>query len=346
MAADYYAALGVSKDASAEEIKRAYRAAALRYHPDRAGGDAEAEKKFKEVAEAYDTLGDENKRRAYDRRFSPRGGGFPFDMGSIFSSIFTTPSTRQENLDIMVEATLTLEECVKGCNKPVQVSRNQWCTGCRGVGATEFSPCAVCQGRGYVEIQQSPWLVRKGCGHCKETGKVPTSSCKDCGGSGRTALPDENLAVAIPAGIDHGLAVKVAGKGHIAPDGRTGNLLVRVAVEKHRYLHRKGLDLYCTVPLTYSQLVLGTKVRVKKIDGSEELVIPPGTRPGARFSIWGQGVPDYENPSHKGDLVAVVRLEVPEDLGEEYKKAVEALRAFENVHPSEFRKGYQETVKD
>jgi molecular chaperone DnaJ len=350
---DPYAVLGISRDASAEDIKRAYRAAAKKYHPDSNPGDAQAETKFKEVAEAYEILGDENKRRNFDapqQPFGPTPFGFNFGP-EFFASIFGGRPQQPSVPDLHVEVRLGFTEAVKGCSKLLKVVREQVCQTCNGHGATEFDTCPVCKGQGVQVVRQDPWTIRHDCENCQRQGRVPRSSCTACGGMRSKPLPEENLSVVIPAGVQEGHAIQIAGKGNIGPGGVAGSLIVHVFVDKHAILHRNGLDLFVTIPATYSQLVLGAKVKVPKIDGFEDLEVPAGTRPGAKFRMWGLGVPDVQNPKHTGDLVAVIRLDVPEQVAGEYAETVKKLEEFESKTVSSARRQYldyvaQSTVTD
>ena len=349
---DYYEVLGVDKNASADEIKRAYRTLAKKYHPDMNPGDAEAEAKFKEVNEAYAVLSDEEKRKKYDSyghaAFDPAagaggygGGGFEgFDFSDLFSSFFgggTRTQTRNapiEGDDILVRVTLEFEEAAKGCKKDVTFNRQESCNECGGSGAakgTKPETCATCRGRGYVTVQQQTLFgsmqTQRSCSACRGTGKVIKTPCKKCNGNGQSR-ESKRLGVNFPAGIDNMQRVVLRGQGSAGKNGGpNGNLIIEVRVKPHSIFTRDGNDLYCEIPITFAEATLGASIDVPLLGGkTEKFNLPDGTQTGTSFTLRGKGLPDINNPKRVGNLIFTVKIETPTSLTAEQKKL---LRAFD-----------------
>lgn len=343
---DYYEVLGVNKESSADEIKKAYRKLAKQYHPDMNPGNSEAEIKFKEVNEAYDVLSDSDKKAKYDAyghaAFDPAaggaGGGFggfggfgDFDFGDIFSSFFGgSGSSSRRNApvrgdDINVRITLTFEEAVFGVKKEISYNRIQKCSDCGGSGAekgTSAKTCSACGGSGQVRVQQRTPLgfmqTTKQCDACRGTGKIIEKPCSGCRGTGYVKVT-KKLDVNIPAGIDDGRVVALRGQGS---DGRNGgpagDLNIIVSVRPHAVFERDGYDIYCEVPITYTEATLGAEIEIPTLEGKQKYTIPEGTQTGTTFTLKQKGV-QYVNSKNRGNLHFTVIVEVPKNLSEEQK---------------------------
>ena len=343
---DYYEVLGLSKGATDDEIKKAYRRLAKQYHPDMNPGDKVAENKFKEVNEAYDVLGDPDKKAKYDQyghaAFDPSsgfggggfGGGFGFDgfdISDIFSNIFGGGSSRRQNgpvrgEDIRYRLTLSFEEAVFGCKKEISYQRVQKCPECSGSGAakgTSAKTCPDCQGRGQVKVQQrTPFGVMQStttCSKCRGTGKMIETPCKNCRGSGFVKA-SKKLEVSIPAGIDDGQGVVLRGEGCDGRNGGTaGDLVITVNVRPHAFFEREGSDIYCDIPVTYADMTLGAKITVPTIDGTETIDIPEGTQTGTTFTLKGKGV-KIVNTQKRGNMYVTAVIETPKGLDRKQKE--------------------------
>ena len=351
---DYYEVLGVSKTASADEIKRAYRSLAKKYHPDMNPGDAEAEAKFKEVNEAYAVLSDEEKKAKYDQyghaAFDPAagggygGGGFGgfegFDFGDIFSSFFGGGSTRStknapiEGDDVLARVTLEFEEAAFGCKKEVNFARVEACGDCGSTGAakgTKPETCSACRGRGYVTVQQQTLFgsmqSQRSCQTCHGTGKIVKTPCKNCNGKGYVRV-NKKLDVSIPAGIDHMQRVVLRGQGSSGRNGGpNGDLVIEVRVKPHSIFTRNGNDIHCEIPITFVEATLGATIDVPTLGGGvEKFDLPAGTQTGTSFTLRGKGIADINNPKRVGNLNFTVNIETPTGLNGEQKKI---LRSFE-----------------
>lgn len=343
---DYYEVLGLSKGATDDEIKKAYRRLAKQYHPDMNPGDKVAENKFKEVNEAYDVLGDPDKKAKYDQyghaAFDPSsgfggggfGGGFGFDgfdISDIFSNIFGGGSSRRQNgpvrgEDIRYRLTLSFEEAVFGCKKEISYQRVQKCPECSGSGAakgTSAKTCPDCQGRGQVKVQQrTPFGVMQStttCSKCRGTGKIIETPCKNCRGSGFVKA-FKKLKVSIPAGIDDGQGVVLRGEGCDGRNGGSaGDLVITVNVRPHAFFEREGSDIYCDIPVTYADMTLGAKITVPTIDSTETIDIPEGTQTGTTFTLKGKGV-KIVNTQKRGNMYVTAVIETPKGLDRKQKE--------------------------
>ena len=346
---DYYETLGVSKGASQDEIKKAYRSMAKKYHPDMNPGDQEAEKKFKEVNEAYAVLSDEEKKAKYDQfghaAFEQGGGGAysggfgdfgGFDMGDIFSSIFGGGASRanranapQDGDDIVVRVSISFEEAAFGCKEEISFPKIQKCDECSGTGAqkgTTPEKCSRCGGRGTVTVQQRTIFgmsqTTRACPDCGGTGKIVKEPCKNCKGKGLVRIT-KKLSVSIPAGIDDGQRVVLRGQGHEGKNGGyPGDLIIQVTVRPHSVFERDGYDLYCDVPITFYEAALGTTLKIPTLDGDCEVVIPEGTQTGTVFTVKNKGI-QMVNSKGKGNLYVKVTVETPKSLNSEQKKIME-----------------------
>ena len=348
MKSDYYDILGVKRDASAEELKKAYRKLALKYHPDRNPGDKEAEKKFKELNEAYEVLKDSNKRAAYDRmghaafdQTSHGGpqGGFEFNFGADFSDIFEElftggrrrgAPTSQRGNDLRYDLQITLEEAFKGVQKEIRISTWAHCNSCQGSGAakgTTPKTCSMCHGRGSVRAQQGFFSIERTCPTCQGTGHMIEKPCTGCQGSGRSRQ-DKTLNVSIPAGIEEGTRIRLAGEGEAGlKGGHTGDLYVFVDIRPHPLFQRKGADIYCRVPLPMVTAALGGHIEVPTIDGTKaRITIDPGTQTSHQFRLKGKGM-SIMRRSGRGDMYVQAMVETPVNLTKRQKELLQEFAA-------------------
>ena len=358
---DYYEVLGISKGASDDEIKKAYRKMAKQYHPDLNPGNAEAEAKFKECNEAYEVLSDADKKAKYDRfghagvdpnygagaggGFGGGFGGMDFDMGDIFSSIFGSgfgggfgggqrhnPNAPQRGGDIQTNVTISFEEAAKGCKKTVEVNRIEVCDGCSGSGAAPGSTaqtCAACNGSGSVTTQQRTILgvmqTQKPCPTCGGKGTIIPNPCQKCRGQGRVRRASK-VEVNIPAGIDDRQAISVRSQGNKGVNGGpAGDLRVGVNVRSHPFFERDGYNVWYQANISYVQAALGCELIVPTLDGDVKYTVPAGTQPGDVFKLKDRGIQNLNGRS-RGDQLVRVEVVVPKKLSERQK---ELLRQFE-----------------
>ena len=344
---DYYEVLGVKSEASADEIKKAYRTLAKKYHPDMNPGNKEAEVKFKEVNEAYDVLSDEEKRAKYDQfghaAFDPSAGGgsyggyggfgSDFDFGDIFSSFFGGSSTRSSRdsavpgEDVAARIVITFDEAVSGCKKEITFARVEECPDCSATGAakgTKPETCQTCKGTGRVTVQQQTMLgymqTQRACQSCRGTGKIIKTPCKNCNGKGYIKI-NKKIEVTIPAGIDTMQRIILRGQGSAGRNGgRPGDLIIEVIVREHKIFTREGNNVYCEVPISFATAALGADIDIPTLGGkTEKYTIPEGTQTGTQFTLRGKGMPDV-NTKRKGDLIITVVVETPKSLTAEQKK--------------------------
>ncbi|NKF49692.1 molecular chaperone DnaJ [Shewanella sp. WXL01] len=343
---DYYEVLGVGRDASEREIKKAYKRLAMKYHPDRNPGDKEAEVKFKETKEAYEILTDSDKKAAYDQfghaGVDPNRGGGGFggqgDFGDIFGDVFGDifgggrrgGGQRQaaRGSDLRYNLELSLEEAVRGLTKELRIPTLATCDECDGSGAkkgTSATTCGTCHGQGQVQMRQGFFAVQQACPTCNGRGKIIKDPCKKCHGEGRVEK-SKTLSVKIPAGVDTGDRIRLSGEGEAGEFGAPpGDLYVQVSVREHNIFTRDGNNLYCEVPISFSKAALGGEIEVPTLDGKVNLKIPAETQTGRMFRLRGKGVKSVR--SHAvGDLLCKVVMETPVNLNEKQK---ELLREFE-----------------
>ena len=373
---DYYEVLGVNKGASADEIKKAYRKLAKKYHPDLNPDDkAGAEAKFKEASEAYEVLSDPDKKSRYDQfghaGVDPNaaagygGGGFggfggfeDFDLGDIFGSFFgggasrRNPNAPQICGDIHMHIDLTFEEACFGTKKEITISHMEQCTSCHGSGAAEGSHperCSACGGTGQVKsVQRTPFgsmqTVRT-CEACGGKGTIITDPCRTCRGEG-IVRRSKKINVNIPGGIDNGQSLSVRGEGDAGKNGGpAGDVLLTVRVKPHKIFVRQGSDIMCDYPISFVQATLGGEVKVPTVDGSVVYNIPEGTQPGTVFRLKGKGAVKL-NSNNRGDQYVKVQVEIPKGINEKQK---EILRQFDDsVDPSKYkkRKSFMDKLKD
>lgn len=343
---DYYELLGISKGASAAEIKKAYRKTAMKYHPDRNPGDQEAEEKFKEVSEAYEILSDENKKAQYDQfghaAFQNGGGAGPggfggfggrstgdfADMfGDIFGDMFgggrsSGRAGPMPGADLQYRMEITLEEAVAGVSKQISIPRLVTCCDCDGSGAkpgTSKKTCEDCGGQGQVRMQQGFFTVQTTCPTCHGSGDIIESPCSKCHGEGRVQ-ETKSLKVKIPAGIDTGDRVRLAGEGEAGQKGaRSGDLYVIVQVKRHDIFEREGSHLHCEVPISFSTAALGGEIEIPTLQGRVKLKIPTETQTGKTLRLRGKGVKPVRGGA-QGDLLCHIVVETPVKLSKEQQK--------------------------
>jgi len=371
---DYYEVLGVSQSADADEIKRAYRKLAVKYHPDKNPGDHEAEDRFKELGEAYDVLADPEKRAAYDRyghaAFQGAGaggaggaGGFhdPFDLfreafgssgggGGIFEQFFNggvDSSGRQRGSDLRFDLQITLEEAALGVDKEIEVRKLDTCSTCEGSGAqkgSKVTTCSTCRGRGQVVASRGFFQVAQTCPNCQGTGQVVEKPCRDCGGEGRQEKTSR-VKLKIPAGIDDGTRLRSSGNGEAGiRGGGRGDLYVVIHLREHAIFTREGMNLHCDVPLPFTTAVLGGEIQVPTLDSTASLKIPAGTQSNTTFKLRGRGMPALQSSS-RGDLYTRVQVEVPTQLNGEQKRKLEEFAELCGDHNTPLHKGFYERIK-
>ena len=336
---DYYEVLGVARTATDDELKKSYRRCAMKYHPDRNPGDSAAEASFKECKEAYETLSDPNKRRMYDAHGHAAfehgmGGGGPGgpDMGDIFGDIFGNifggagggPRQARRGADVGYVMELDLEEAVRGIERRIEIPTLAECDDCNGSGSEDgkVETCSVCRGQGQVRIQRGIFAMQQACHNCNGRGQIIQTPCKTCHGNGRVE-EDKVLSVKVPAGVDTGDRIRLAGEGEAGPAGTPpGDLYVEVRVREHAIFQRDGDDLHCEVPIRISQAALGDTVRVATLGGYAEIRIPAETQTGKLFRLRGKGVRSVRSRS-EGDLYCRVVVETPVNLTAEQRKLLE-----------------------
>jgi molecular chaperone DnaJ len=361
---DYYEILGLARNADLSEIKKAYRKAAVRFHPDKNPGDASAEERFKEAAEAYAVLSDPEKRRIYDQ-FGRAGlggrGGFPgFDqdifadfsdiLGDLFGlgGIFGGGRTRRRanaGRDLRYDLEIEFEEAVRGMETRIQVPRLETCSDCGGTGAAEggSETCSQCAGRGQVAFQQGFFTIARPCGACRGTGRRITRPCDPCGGQGRVQR-ERTLRIRIPAGVDEGTRIRMSGEGEGGVEGGPpGDLYVVLHVRDHAVFQRQDREIHALLPLSFSQAALGAELKVPTIDGEQDLSIPAGTQSGTTFRMKGLGVPAI-NSSARGDHYITVQVVTPKRLSEEQRELLRQLAEHEEDDTEE--PGLFERVKN
>ena len=335
---DYYVILEVGRTASADEIKQAYRALAMKYHPDRNPDDPAAEDSFKEASEAYAVLCDSDKRQQYDRyghsAFENGGPGFePGDFGAVsdileglFGEVFSSGRRKRRSArDLSYDLEISFIEAALGVEKQIDVNRPADCGTCEGSGAKPGTPvhkCNVCQGRAQVKYQRGLFAAARPCHACRGTGKKIPMPCEDCKGAG-TRMRAESMSVKIPAGVKDGAVRTVRGAGEASADGN-GDLHINIKVTDHMLFERDGADILISVPISFPQAVLGASIDVPTLDGTVLMKVPPGTQSGKVFRLRGKGIPVYGGYG-KGDQLVTVVVEVPQEISRRQRKLINEL---------------------
>jgi len=378
---DYYEVLGVEKGADAEAIKKAYRKAAMKYHPDRNPGDKTAEERFKEVGEAYEVLSDDQKRARYDQYgfagvdpnfgagaggygggfggFSGFGGFGDFgDLGDIFGEVFGGGSRRSsaasnaprrgENVGARLD--LTFEEAAFGCSKEVSAQRIENCSSCSGSGSADgvIETCSTCHGAGQVRTTQNfmgmTMQSSTVCPACSGRGRIIKNPCNTCRGKGKVRRT-QKVNVKIPAGVDAGQSVRVRGEGCVGSNGGpNGDLLVEIYIKRHPIFQRNNMDVLCEVPISFTQAALGAEIQVPTLDGQVSFDLPEGTQTGKEFVLYGKGIPEVGNPRRRGNHRFAVVVETPTKLTKEQKELLRQLEGTMEETPK--RKKFLDAIKD
>ena len=363
---DYYEILGVSRTASEQELKSAYRRLAMQHHPDRNPGDKGAEDKFKEAAEAYSVLSNTETRARYDRYGHagisssaasgawPGGdfGGFEDILGDLFGDLFGGRTSRrggpQRGADLRYDLEITLEQAATGYKTKLNIPRLETCATCKGSGAaagTSPTVCNLCGGAGQVRFQQGFFSVSRTCNQCRGTGRVIASHCKTCQGAGRIEQ-EQALEVKIPAGVDTGARLRITGEGEAGTSGgKRGDLYVVIHVKEHELFERQGSNLYVNVPITFSQAALGAEIVVPTLDGDETLTIPESTQTGSIFRVKAKGIVSLQGHG-RGDLFVVTTIVTPKRLNRDQRRLLEQLAEIEDKQSKEGGRKLSDKVKD
>lgn len=370
---DYYEILGVERGASDEELKKAYRKQAVKFHPDKNPGDKTAEENFKQLGEAYEVLSDPQQRAVYDRHghaaFDKRagGGGFgrsqqahhdPFDIfrevfggGSILDELFggasRDPNAPQRGDDLRYDLEITFEEAANGCEREIAVTKPARCNDCSGTGAEPGSKvrgCTTCGGRGQVISSRGIFSVAQPCPHCRGAGRVIEKPCHTCRGAGRLDQPSK-IKLRIPAGVDTGSRLRSSGNGEAGSrGGPSGDLYVVLHVKPHGLFQREGDDLLCEIPVDFVQAALGAEIEVPVLGGKTEIKIPAGTQPGTMFRLKGKGIRNVQGHG-QGDLHVRINVEVPTQLTGAQKAKLQEFAELCNGKESPMRESFFEKAK-
>lgn len=375
---DYYEILGVSRDVSADDLKKAYRKLAVQFHPDKNPGDKSAEEKFKEIGEAYEALSDPDKRAAYDRyghaAFQGGGGGggaggFPggfHDAADIFNQVFGSafgfedifggggrrqrrdPSGRSRGSDLRYDLEITLEEAARGAEKEIEIEKLGPCQTCSGTGSRSnagVKTCTTCGGSGHVISSRGFFQIQQTCPSCQGTGQTLSDPCPACGGEGRTRQTSR-VRIRIPVGVDSGTRLRTSGNGDAgARGGPAGDLYVVIHVKAHELFERDGDDLHCIVPVPFPRAALGGEVKVPTLDGSTTIKLPAGTQSGTQFRVRGKGMPVLGGGQRHGDLYVHVEVEVPTKLNARQRELLEELAASMGMENSPKQESFFEKAR-
>lgn len=328
---DPYAVLGISKTATKEEITKAYRQGAKTHHPDVNPGDADAERRFREIQEAYDILSNPSKRAEYESggmNFRRREAGMGSPFSDMMNDFFGASTFRGRNVQVRLE--ITLEEVYSGCKKTVKIKSKPKCETCKGQGVVSSESCSECKGEGFVKIHNAPFEFRKNCSTCSGTGKINPVPCNDCSGMGtKSGVHEKEISVDVPCGIDSGMQIRMQGYGEESlKGGRQGDLVVYIVVKDHDLFSRDGIDLLLDVPVSYTQLALGCDLEIPTITNERlALKVPPGTQTHSKFKLRGKGLPVPQG--YVGDLIVTLKVETPKTLSAEYVEVLNKLATHE-----------------
>lgn len=365
---DYYEILGIERSASEPEIKSAYRRLAVKYHPDKNPGDAAAEEKFKEAAEAYSVLSDAEQRKRYDHFGhagvssgagaswgAPGFGGIEDILGDLFGfgDVFSgggrggaRRTSAQRGADLRYDLEISLEDAASGLTAQLRIPRLETCEVCKGTGAAEGTQpetCATCSGAGQVRYQQGFFSVARTCGPCRGTGRIVKDPCASCKGAGRVER-EKTMEVKIPAGVETGSRLRVQGEGESGTNGGpSGDLYVVIHVGEHEQFERQGSNLYSSVPVSFAQAALGSEITVQTLNGTEQLKVPAGTQTGTVFRMKGHGMPVLGGRG-RGDLFVAVTVVTPKTLTREQRRILEQLAEVESKDLED--KGLMDKVRD
>jgi molecular chaperone DnaJ len=365
--ADYYEVLGVSRDASEQELKSAYRKLALKFHPDRNPGDHAAEEKFKEASEAYQVLSDGDKRAAYDRfghaavsGGGPGGfGGFSgaVDLGDIFGDLFgemfnaggqQRASRQVRGDDLRYDLTIDFQESIFGTEKEIRIRRLEACETCKGSGSTSGRgpvTCPQCHGRGQIRYQQGFFSVARTCNACGGRGSIISDPCQTC--RGETRITKEiKLTVKVPPGVEEGTRIRYTGEGDVGRgNGQSGDLYIVLSIRAHDFFHREGQNLHCVIPISFPQAALGAEIEIEGVDGPVMLKVPEGIQSGKEIRVRGKGVP-FLNEKGRGDLIAKVVVQIPKKLSKAQRDLISELGKSMSVENKPTSPGLLEKMKD
>lgn len=328
MKKDPYLVLGVGKKATQDEINRAFRLLAAKFHPDKnPENPSEAAQKFKEVSAAYELLGDPSRRKQYDFYSEGQFPNFSFRsrnnvdnmFDNLFSQFFGKGGAAQSSAS-KTKIRVTLAEAFSGCSKTVKSESHENCGACKGTGSSDWSRCGKCDGSGFLFTSEGPMRIQTACMNCSGRGSVSKASCRPCNGRGRIVKSEKDVEVRIPPGVEDGMHIRVSGEG---ADG--GDLFVVVAVEKHPSIERQQRNLIGSMEVPYHALVLGGEAKFRLFESDIVLKIPPRTKSGSRMRVRGQGMPHLQNPEIRGDLFIEINLKIPSSLTPEHEKAISDL---------------------
>ena len=352
MSKDYYAILGVSRDASQGDISEAYRKLALQHHPDRNPGDEEAVQNFKDAAEAFEVLNSPDKRAHYDQfgvapgqqrgpgRAPPGFGSFGFNFNDFFGE-----RTSRKVVNLKIDLPLSFKEAAEGCVKEVEITRKKQCKVCKGTGAKKWRTCDVCGGTGHQMMRQGPFAIQMQCGACGGVGKHPEEKCDKCSG-GLAGSAKDKVSITVPGGVENGMRIRLQGEGDYAPGVDTrGDLFVTFRVDVHPLYVRKGADIMGTIPVSFTQLVFGDTISVPTLSGSTSFAIPPGTPSGRIIRLNGLGAMHVNAPGRRGNLLLKVQVETPAKLSKDYETCLKTLQGIEEKTLSPNRQRFKDLVK-
>jgi molecular chaperone DnaJ len=362
---DYYEVLGVVREASSEDIKKAYRQLALKFHPDRNPGNDEATKRFKEAAEAYEILSDTSKRQRYDRYGHAGLNGTAMhdfqstdDIMSVFGDIFggglfgdifgERRRGPRPGPDLLMKLEIELVEAARGTSRPIEITRQEFCNDCRGSGAkkgTSPTTCNYCGGRGQIVQARGFFQVATTCPACGGEGVRITDPCTTCRGAGRVPSAAK-LQVDVPPGVESGMWLQLRNQGELGDvGGQRGNLRIQIAVKKHPFFERRRNDLICQVPISFAQAALGAAIEVPTLDGPEEIEVPKGTQSGETLRLRGRGMPDIGGRA-RGDEIVEVHVETPRHLTARQEELLREFAEIEHLQVSPRRKSFFEKLRD